>query len=128
MACKPVCKICPHFIAARTVTYASGVLTINILAGTYNNNEKYCLVVADRIPTDSIIGAPVPVVVTIGSSTVTYPLLKCNGAQVVAGNLRSRYRYSTVFSTNVAGAGAFRLLGKVFCCEAACPASGTVTQ
>lgn len=125
MACKPVCKICPHFIAARTVTYASGVLTINIPAGTYNNGKKYCLVVADRIPTDAINGAPV--VVTIGSSTVSYPLLRCNGAQVVAGNLRSRYKYSTVFSTNVAGGGAFRLLGKVFCCETNTPSGVTVT-
>lgn len=126
MSCKPVCKICPHFIAARSITYASGVLTINIPAGTYNNNEKYCLVVADRIPTDAIIGAPV--VVTIGSSAVTYPLLKCSGAQVTAGSLRSRYRYSTVFSTNVAGNGAFRLLGKVFCCETTVPAGVTVTE
>lgn len=126
MACKPVCKICPHFIAARTVTYASGVLTVNIPAGTYNNGEKYCLVVADRIPEDAIIGAPV--VVTIGSSTVNYPLLRCNGAQVVTGNLRSRYKYSTVFSTNVAGGGAFRLLGKVFCCETNTPSGVTVTE
>lgn len=126
MSCKPVCKICPHFIAARSVTYSSGVLTINIPAGTYNNGEKYCLVVADRIPTDAIIGAPV--VVTIGSSTVSYPLLRCNGAQVVAGNLRSRYKYSTVFSTNVAGGGAFRLLGKVFCCETNTPSGVTVAQ
>lgn len=126
MSCKPVCKLCPHFIAARTVTYASGVLTINIPAGTYNNGGKYCLVVADRIPTDAIIGAPV--VVTIGNSTVSYPLLRCNGAQVVAGNLRSRYRYSTMFSTNVAGGGAFRLLGKVFCCETNTPSGVTVAQ
>lgn len=125
MSCKPVCKLCPHFIAARTVTYASGILTINIPAGTYNNREKYCLVVADNIPTDAIIGAPV--VVTIGGSATMYPLLKCNGAQVVAGNLRSRYRYSTVFSTNVAGGGAFRLLGKVFCCEEQTPSGVTVT-
>lgn len=125
MSCKPVCRICPHYIAARTVTYASGVLTINIPAGTYNNGEKYCLIVADRIPPDAIIGAPV--VVTIGGDAATYPLLKCNGAQVVAGNLRSRYRYSTVFSTNIAGGGAFRLLGKVFCCEEPSPSGVTVT-
>lgn len=124
MSCKPVCRICPHYIAARTVTYASGVLTINIPAGAYNNCEKYCLVVADRIPADAIIGAPV--VVTIGGDTTTYPLLKCNGAQVVAGNLRSRYKYSTVFSTNVAGGGAFRLLGKAFCCEEPSPSGVTV--
>ena len=126
MSCKPVCRLCPHFIAARSVTYASGVLTINIPTGTYNSGEKYCLVVADNIPADAIIGSPV--VVTIGTDTTTYPLLKCNGAQVVAGNLRSRYRYSTVFSTNVASGGAFRLLGKVFCCESSTPAGVTVTE
>lgn len=60
-------------------------------------------------------------VITIGSSATTYPLLKCNGAQVVVGNLWIRYRYSTVFSTKVAGTGAFRLLGKVFCCEEPAP-------
>lgn len=125
MACKPVCKLCTHFVPARSVTYASGVLTVNIPSGTYTSGEKYCLVIADTIPADAIIGAPV--VVTIGNSAATYPLLKCNGAQVVAGNLRSRYKYSTVFSTNVAGAGAFRLLGKVFCCETNRPASVTVT-
>ena len=73
MSCKPVCRICPHYIAARSVTYASGVLTINIPAGTYNNGEKYCLIVADRIPLDAIRGAPV--VVTIGGDTTSYPLL-----------------------------------------------------
>lgn len=124
--CKPICKLCSHFVPATSVTYASGVLTINIPAGTYNDCEKYCLVIASRIPTDAIIGAPV--VITIGSDTTSYPLLKCNGAQVVAGNLHSRYRYSTVFSTNVAGGGAFRLLGKIFCCENPSPAGVTVTE
>ena len=81
---------------------------------------------ADWIPTDAIIGAPV--VITIGSSATTYPLLKCNGAQVVVGNLWIRYRYSTVFSTKVAGTGAFRLLGKVFCCEEPAPAGVAVTE
>lgn len=126
MACKPICRICPHYVPAQSITYASGVLTINIPAGTYNSGEKYCLVVAGNIPVDAIIGAPV--VVTIGTSTVTYPLLKCNGAQVTAGNLRSRYKYSTVFSTNIAGAGAFRLLGQIFCCETNAPTSVTVTE
>ena len=125
MSCKPVCRICPHYIAARSVTYASGVLTINIPAGPYNNGEKYCLIVADRIPLDAIRGAPV--VLTIGGDTTSYPLLKRNGAQVVAGNLRSRYKYSTCFSTNIAGGGAFRLLGEIFCCENPAPTGVTVT-
>ncbi len=126
MACKPICRICPHYVPARSITYASGVLTINIPAGTYNSGEKYCLLITENLPTDAIIGAPV--VVTIGSSTVNYPLLKCNGAQVTAGNLRSRYKYSTVFSTNIAGAGAFRLLGQIFCCENTGSTGVTVTE
>ena len=47
---------------------------------------------------------------------------------VVVGNLWIRYRYSTVFSTKVAGTGAFRLLGKVFCCEEPAPAGVAVTE
>lgn len=112
MACKPVCKLCDRFVISNSVTYASGVLTINIPAGNYNNNEKYCIVVAQSIPSDTIIGAPV--VVTIGTGTVLYPLLKCNGAQATAYNVAARTRYSVCVKTSATG-GAFRMLGNSCC-------------
>ena len=112
MACKNICKLCPKFIISQSVTYASGVLTVNIPAGSYDNCEKYCLVIAQAIPADAIVGAPV--VITIGGGTVTYPLLLCNGTQMLAGTLRTRTKYSTVVQTSSTG-GSFRLLGKTYC-------------
>lgn len=113
MACKPVCKLCDRLILSQSVTYASGVLTINLPAGSYNNGEKYCIVVAQAIPTDTIIGAPV--VITIGAGTVQYPLTKSNCAQVTACGIRTRTKYSVKVVTSATG-GSFRMLGQP-CCQ-----------
>lgn len=112
MDCKPICKLCPHLVISTDVTYASGVLTVNLPAGSYNNGEKYCIVIAQNIPTTAIIGAPV--VVTIGTGTVQYPLTRCNCKQLTACGLRTRTRYSAVVETTPTG-GVFRLLGKPCC-------------
>lgn len=112
MACKPVCRLCDRLVISQGVTFAGGVLTINLPAGSYQNGEKYCIVVAQAIPDTTTINAPV--VITIGTGTVQYPLTKCNCAQVTACGIRTRTRYSTVVSTNATG-GSFRLLGKPFC-------------
>lgn len=112
MSCKNICKLCPRLVISQEVTYASGVLTVNIPAGSYANGEKYCIVIAQSIPSTAIIGAPV--VVTIGTGTVQYPLVKCNCKQVTASALRTRTRYATVVETSVSG-GSFRMLGKPCC-------------
>ena len=113
MACKTSCQLCRRLIISQSVTFAAGVLTINIPAGTYNNGEKYCIVIAQTIPAAATINAPV--VVTIGTGTEQYPLTNCNCSQVTACALRTRRRYSTVVSTSATG-GTFRLLGKASCC------------
>lgn len=113
MSCNRICKLCPNLIISQSVAYASGVLTVNIPEGSYNNCERYCLVIAQAIPQDAIIGAPV--VITIGDGTVNYPLLRCNGTQLLAGALRTRTKYPTVVQTNSTG-GSFRLLAKT-CCQ-----------
>lgn len=112
MSCKNICKLCPRFVISQAVTYADGVLTVNLPAGSYCNGGKYCIVIAQSIPSTAIIGAPV--VVTIGTGTVQYPLIKCNCKQVTACALRARTRYSTVVETTPTG-GSFKLLGKPCC-------------
>lgn len=112
MACKNVCKLCPNFIISNSVTYASGVLTINIPAGSYQNGCKYCLVIAQSIPDDTIINAPV--IITIGDGTVNYPLTTRCCTQVTAAGIRTRTRYSTTVVTSATG-GSFRLLGSPCC-------------
>ena len=102
MACsnKP-CRLCKRLVISQAVTYASGVLTINLPAGAYEDGQRYCMVIAQAIPADAIIGAPV--VVTIGTGTVQYPLTKANCVQAVAANLRTRTRYPVCVSTSATG-------------------------
>ena len=72
MACKTSCKLCPHLVISNAATFANDTLTINIPAGSYQNGEKYCIVVAQSIPDTTTINAPV--VITIGAGTTAYPL------------------------------------------------------
>lgn len=116
-----ICHLCPKLILSADVTFAAGVLTINLPAGSYNNAEKYCIVVAQAIPAETTITAPV--VVTIGDGTVTYPLTNRYGVQVTANLIRSRTKYATCVSTTATG-GAFRLLGNPRGC---CPVTSNLT-
>ncbi len=113
MACKPVCKLCPHLVLSQAVTFTGGNLVVNLPAGSYNNGEKYCMVVAQAIPDTTTINAPV--VITIGTGTAQYPLTNRCCAPVTACGIRTRTRYSTVVSTSATG-GTFKLLGNACPC------------
>ena len=112
MSCKNVCKLCDRLILSQAVTFAAGTLTINIPAGSYSDGCKYCIVIAQAIPAATTINAPV--VITIGTGTVAYPLNNRCCAQVTACAIRTRTRYATVVSTTPTG-GAFKLLGRGCC-------------
>lgn len=112
MACKPVCKLCDKLVLSQSVSFTGGNLEINLPAGSYNNGEKYCIVVAQAIPDTTTINAPV--VITIGAGTALYPLTKRNCAQVTACGIRTRTRYSVCVVTNATG-GSFRMLGQPCC-------------
>lgn len=112
MACKPVCKLCDKLVLSQSVSFTGGNLEINLPAGSYNNGEKYCIVVAQAIPETTTINAPV--VITIGAGTALYPLTKRNCAQVTACGIRTRTRYSVCVVTNATG-GSFRMLGQPCC-------------
>lgn len=112
MACKNVCRLCNRFILSQAVSFTSGNLVINLPAGSYNAGEKYCIVVAQAIPTATTINAPV--YVTIGTGTTLYPLTNRCCAQLTACAIRTRTRYSAVVVTTPTG-GSFRLLGQPAC-------------
>ena len=109
---KNVCKLCPRFVISQAVTFADGVLTINIPAGSYANGCKYCLVIGQTIPAAATITAPVEI--TIGDGTETYPLVDGCCRPVTACGLRTRTIYGTRVVTDATG-GTFRLLGKPCC-------------
>lgn len=113
MACKPVCKLCSNLVISQAVTFISGTgLIVNLPAGSYNDGQKVCIVVAQSIPAATTISAPV--YITIGTGTQLYPLTKSNCAQVTACGIRTRTRYSTLVSTSATG-GSFKMLGSPCC-------------
>lgn len=105
-------RLCRRLVLSQAVTFADGTLTINLPAGSYANGCQYCLVVAQTIPAETTITAPV--VITIGDGTEEYPLTNRCCAQVLAASLRTRTRYAVVVSTDVTG-GVFRMLGNPCC-------------
>lgn len=112
MSCKSVCKLCDRLIISQAVTFTAGTLIVNIPAGNYRNGCKYCIVIAQTIPSTTTINAPV--VITIGTGTVQYPLTNSCCSQVTACGIRTRTKYSTTVSTSATG-GTFRLIGKPSC-------------
>lgn len=112
MSCRNICRLCPRLIISESVTFTAPNLIINLPAGAYRANEKYCIVVAQAIPNATTINAPV--FLTIGDGTELYPLNRCNGVQATASGIRTRTRYATCVTTTATG-GAFRLLGKICC-------------
>lgn len=115
MACKNICKLCNHLIISTYVSWdaTNGRLVIGLPAGTYYNGEKYCIVVAQSIPTTATVGAPV--VVNVGTSAVAYPVVNCDCSPLTSCGIRARTKYSTKLTTTGAGA-TFKMLGKACGC------------
>ena len=115
MACKNICKLCDHLILSTYVVWdtTNSRIVVGLPAGTYYNGEKYCIVIAQPIPTTATVNAPV--VTQIGTSTVAYPIVNCDCSPLTACGIRARTKYSTKLATTGAGA-SFRMLGKARCC------------
>ena len=112
MACKNVCRLCDKLILSQSISFVGGNLVVNLPAGSYSNNCKYCIVLAQSIPAETTISAPV--FVKIGAGSVLYPLDKCDCTQATACSMRTRTKYSTMVETTPTG-GIFKLLGNVCC-------------
>lgn len=120
MACSTSCRLCKNLVISTAVAYDATTNTLNITIPNngYQNCDKVCIVVAQTIPATTTISALV--YIFVGASS--FPLLRCNGSQVTASEIRTRTRYSTIVVTNTVS-GAFRLTGKL--CYSA-PANLTV--
>ena len=112
MACRNVCRLCDHLAISTAVAFTDGNLVITLPADTYRNGEKVCIVIAQTIPEETTINAPV--VIQIGDGTEQYPLTTRCCAQVSACGVRTRTRYATRVITSATGA-TFRLLGNPSC-------------
>ena len=72
MSCRNICKLCNRLVISTAVTFTGGNLVVTIPAGSYNNGEKYCIVVALSNPDTTTINAPV--VIQIGTGATLYPV------------------------------------------------------
>lgn len=116
MSCPGVKRLCNNLVISQAITFTGGNLVINIPAAYYTNGCKYCIVVAQTIPAETTIGAPV--VITIGDGTTTYPLENCDCTPVLACSINARTRYSVVVQTNTT-TGVFKLQGRLPCSRCA---------
>lgn len=114
MSCPTYKRLCNRLIISSAVTFTGGNLIINIPQGNYNDKEKYCIVIAQNIPSTTTINAPV--FITIGTSTTTYPLMNCDCTNVTACAINRRTRYSVCVHTNIS-TGVFKLLGRIPCSQ-----------
>lgn len=111
MGCCNSCKLCDNLIISNSVTFAGGVLTIDIPAGTYGSGCTYCLVIAQTIPDTTTINSTV--VITIGGvATPTYQVLDSCCAPITACQLKTRTKYKMKVVTSATG-GNFKILNCV---------------
>lgn len=111
--CKPVCTLCRNLVISQSITFAGGNVIVNLPAGSYANGSKICVVLAQSVPTTTTIGAPV--VFTIGTGTVQYPLVNRCCRPVTACGVRTRTRYSIIVETTATSA-VFKMIGNP-CCQ-----------
>lgn len=112
MSCKNTCRICDRLVLSQAITFDGTNLVVNLPAGSYNNNEKYCVILAQAIPITTTIAAEV--VFTIGDGTVEYPLVNRCCRPVTACGVRTRTKYSVCVQTTPTTA-TFRMLGNPSC-------------
>lgn len=116
--CNKKCnRLCPNLVISTSVAVVTvngtDTLLINIPEGTYANGCKYCIVVAQSIPSTATIN--MPVAVSIGGDTATvYPMTNRCCAQVTACAIRTRTRYPVCVSTSATG-GTFKVLSGLYC-------------
>lgn len=112
MTCKDVCRVCPRLAISTAVEFTDGNLVITLPQNAYRNGDKVCIVIAQTIPAETTITAPV--VIQIGDGTAQYPLTTRCCAQVTACGVRTRTKYATRVVTSAVGA-TFRMLGNPAC-------------
>lgn len=119
-----VMRLDPRSVTPVEVTFADDTLTINLPQRTFNSGCPYFMRLDEEIPAETTIGALV--VITIGTGTVEYPLLDCNGAQVTAERLRTGYSYPIELIESAPN-GAFKLKApmRYSCYKAAFSVDGT---
>lgn len=110
MECIRDCRLCNRLVLSTAINYdaTTNRVLVALPAGAYENNQKYCIVLAQTIPTTATINSQV--YFTIGTSTTQYPLVDRCCTPVYATQIRTRKIYPVRVSTSV-NAGVFKYVG-----------------
>lgn len=108
MNCVRNCKLCSKLILSQSITFTADTLVVNLPANSYGNCKEYCIVLAQSLPAETTINAPV--VFTIGDGTTTYPFVNCDCTPILASQVRTRRLYKARVNTAV-NAGVFKYIG-----------------
>lgn len=114
MACLGNCngRLANRYIISQSVTFTGGNLVINLPNRAYNNGQIFCLVIAQSIPAETTINAPV--VFTIGTGTVQFPFNTKCCIGITASQVKTRTLYPVRVNTDITtstGTGAFIYVG-----------------
>lgn len=104
--------LCNNFIISTSVQYADNELVVQIPSGSYADNRRICLVIAQTIPNTTTINAAVKI--QVGSGAVLYDVINRNGLPLLAKSVRSRVKYPMIVQTGT-DTGVFRLINGVYC-------------
>ena len=100
-------KLCPHFVVTTGVAFTDGNLVLTLPDNvTYEDREKFCIVIGQTIPDTTTLNAPV--VAVIGAGTEQFALTRC-GVPVVSQQVAVRRVYPVVVRTS-ADTGTFVVL------------------
>ena len=91
------CNVCRHLTAINSAVITGGKLLLNIPAGTYFNKQEVCLLISQTLP---VSNTPIPVAITIGTSTTQYLLINKCGNNVYSDQISSRKIYCTSFRSD----------------------------
>lgn len=109
--CIRECKLCNKLILSTAINYdaTTDTIIVDLPANSYKNNCKFCIVLAQAIPTSATINSTV--VFSIGGGATRYPFVNCDCTPVYACQIRTRRIYPTRVNTAV-NSGVFKYIGR----------------
>ena len=110
MECIRNCKLCKNLILSTAINYdaATDTVIVGLPANTFENCQKYCIVLAQAIPETATINSQV--VFSVGTNTTQYPFLDKDCVPVYVTQIRTRRIYPVRVSTTI-NEGVFKYIG-----------------
>lgn len=107
------CRLCDKLILSTAINFdaATNQVIVALPANAYGNCQKYCIVLAQSIPTSATINSTV--VFTIGNNPTRFPFVNKDCTPIYASQIRTRRIYTTRVNTAV-NTGVFKYIGN--CC------------